>query len=332
MGNTGGATRICMISNPTSGNNRKWQARIEARLAAYPQVAHHVTRSPHEAEELVPQLAASCPDVVVINGGDGTIAAALGMILRHWAQDELPLIVLLPGGTANMTAGDIGVASSHKQALKRFFRWLDRGAPLTGDIRTRHIMRVTGAADGHVRHGMFLGTGAIMQATRFAHKNVHSRGLGGELSLGMVLVRSVWGLIRQDPKFYQPTHVAIAVENGSGVEVTRDTAPMLILVASTLGRLFLGIRPFWAKDEAPIGLTAIQGGARRFARAFPSVLRGRPNRHVTVENGYESFRGARIELRFDGELNLDGELFATAGGDVPLVIEAEGPIRFLRAK
>ncbi|MFU8777563.1 MAG: diacylglycerol/lipid kinase family protein [Roseovarius sp.] len=321
-----------MISNPTSGNNRKWQARIEARLAAYPQVAHHVTRSPHEAEELVPQLAASCPDVVVINGGDGTIAAALGMILRHWPQDKLPLIVLLPGGTANMTAGDIGLASSHSRALKRFFRWLDRGAPLSGDIRARHIMRVTGAADGHIRHGMFLGTGAIMQATRFAHKNVHSRGLGGEISLGIILIRSVWGLIRLDPKFYQPTHVAMQVETETGPRVTRDTAPMLILVASTLGRLFLGIRPFWAKEEAPIGLTAIRGGARRFARAFPSVLRGHPNRHVTVENGYESFRGARIELRFDGELNLDGELFATSGGDVPLVIEAEGPIRFLRAK
>lgn len=332
MGKTGGATRICMISNPTSGNNRKWQARIEARLAAYPQVAHHVTRSPHEAEELVPQLAASCPDVVVINGGDGTIAAALGMILRHWPQDKLPLIVLLPGGTANMTAGDIGLASSHSRALKRFFRWLDRGAPLSGDIRARHIMRVTGAADGHIRHGMFLGTGAIMQATRFAHKNVHSRGLGGEISLGIILIRSVWGLIRLDPKFYQPTHVAMQVETETGPRVTRDTAPMLILVASTLGRLFLGIRPFWAKEEAPIGLTAIRGGARRFARAFPSVLRGHPNRHVTVENGYESFRGARIELRFDGELNLDGELFATSGGDVPLVIEAEGPIRFLRAK
>jgi hypothetical protein len=193
-------------------------------------------------------------------------------------------------------------------------------------------MRVTGAADGHIRHGMFLGTGAIMQATRFAHKNVHSRGLGGEISLGIILIRAVWGLVRQDPRFYQPTHVAMTVQNGVGAEITRDKAPMLILVASTLGRLFLGIRPFWAKDEAPIGLTAIRGGARRFARAFPSVLRGHPNRHVTVENGYESFRGARIELRFDGELNLDGELFATSGGDVPLVIEAEGPIRFLRAK
>lgn len=332
MSKISGATRICVISNPTSGNNRKWQARIEARLAAYPEVRHCITRSPQEAEVLVPELAVLRPDVVAINGGDGTIAAALGMILRHWPRDSLPLIIILPGGTANMTAGDIGTASSHRRALKRFFRWLDRGAPLEGEIRQRHIMRVEGAADGQARYGMFLGTGAIMQATRFAHKKVHSRGLGGELSLGMVLIRSVWGLIRQDPKFYQPTHVQMVVQSGSDTPVTRDEAPMLILVASTLGRLFLGIRPFWSKTEAPIGLTAIHGGAARFARAFPSVLRGRPNRHVTAQNGYESFRGDRIELRFEGELNLDGELFATAGADVPLVIRAEGPIRFLRPR
>lgn len=325
-------TRVCVISNPTSGNNRKWQARIEARLSAYPQVRHYVTRSPQEAEEIVPQLAAMRPDVVAINGGDGTIAAALGMILNHWCADNLPLIIILPGGTANMTAGDIGTASTHRRALQRFFRWLDRGAPLNGDIRERHIMRVEGAADGHARYGMFLGTGAIMQATKFAHKEVHSRGLGGEISLGMILIRSVWGLIRQDPRFYQPTHVAMTLQGAKDAPVTREEAPMLILVASTLGRLFLGIRPFWAKADAPIGVTAIRGGALRFARAFPSILRGHPNRHVTAQNGYESFHAERIALSFEGEINLDGELFATAGAAAPLVITAEGPIRFLRPR
>lgn len=323
---------ICVISNATSGNNRKWQTRIEARLSAYPQVRHHVTHAPQEAEALLPQLAAERPDVVVINGGDGTIAAVLGLILDHWPEGALPLIIVLPGGTANMTAGDIGTAPSHKRALRRFFRWLDRGAPLQGDIRERHIMRVEGAADGHVRHGMFLGTGAVMQATQFAHAKVHSRGLGGEISLGMILIRAVWGLIRQDPRFYQPTHVRMELTGDARPPVSRDEAPMLILVASTLERLFLGIRPFWAKAGGPIGLTAIRGGALRFARAFQSVLRGSPNRHVTPENGYESFRAARIALNFDGELNLDGELFATAGADTPLVITAEGPIRFLRPR
>jgi diacylglycerol kinase family enzyme len=326
------ATRVSVLSNPTSGNNRTWQDRIAARLAGYRQVAHHVTRTLAEAEALAPQLAVEAPDVVVINGGDGTIAAALGMILDHWPEDRLPLIMVLPGGTANMTAGDIGMTASQRRAVRRFFRWLDRGAPMDGEIRTRYLMRVEGAADGQTRHGMFLGTGAVMQATQYAHSDVHSRGLGGEISLALIMIRALWGLIRRDPRFYQPTRVRLTLTGAAGASVTRETAPMLILVASTLERLSLGIRPFWAPRNAAIGLTAIRGGAARFPRAILSLLRGRPNRHVTSENGYESFRADRIELHFDGELNLDGELFATAGADTPLVITAQGPVRFLRPR
>jgi len=325
-------TRVTVLSNPASGNNRRWQGRIADRLATYPRVRHHVTRSLTEAEALAPQLVVEDPDVVVINGGDGTIAAALGMILDHWPRGRLPLIMVLPGGTANMTAGDIGMSTAHRRAVQRFFRWLDRGAPTDGEIRTRHLMRVEGAADGQTRHGMFMGTGAVMQATQYAHSDVHSRGLGGEISLGLIMIRAVWGLIRRDPRFYQPTQVRMTLTGSTGASVTRDTAPMLILVASTLERLSLGIRPFWAPRGAAIGLTAIRGGAVRFPRAILSLLRGRPNRHVTPENGYESFRADRIELYFDGELNLDGELFATAGADTPLVITAEGPVRFLRPR
>ena len=323
---------VCVITNAASGNNRKWQDRVAARLAAYEFVTHHVTRSPDAAAALMPALARARPDVVAINGGDGTIAATLGMILGHWPADALPLIVVLPGGTANMTAGDIGAAATHRRALRRFCRWLDRGAPLAGDIRKRHVMRVEGAGDGKLRHGMFMGTGAIMQATQFAHSHVHSRGLGGELSMGMTLIRAVWGLIRRDPAFYQPTRVRIEMTGADDTPVRRDEAPMLILVASTLERLFLGIRPFWSRTDAPVGLTAIRGGAAHFARAFPSVLRGRPNRHATPENGYESFRAGRIALAFEGEVNLDGEVFTAAGRDVPLIITAEGPLRFLRPR
>lgn len=322
--------RISVLSNATSGNNRKALALLTARLAAYSQVTHHVTHSPEEACALMPALRDTAPDVVVINGGDGTIAATLGLMLGRWHAETLPLVILLPGGTANMTAGDIGLASSPARALARLCRWLDEGAPLVGaEIRSRYIMRVTGAADGAVRHGMFLGTGAIMQATRFAHDKVHSRGLSGELSLGLILIRTLWGLIRQDPGFYQSTKVGLALQGSATAAITRDEAPMLILVASTLDRLFLGMRPFWARESGHIGLTTIQGGAARFGRTILSVLRGRFNRHATPNNGYESFRANRIEMRVDGELNLDGELFVTEGGEIPLIVSVDGPIRFL---
>lgn len=323
--------RICVLTNAKSGHNRKGLARLAARLSAYGAVTHYVTRSPEEARALMPVLYDAAPDVVIINGGDGTISATLGLMLEHWRAETLPLVMLLPGGTSNMTAGDIGLASSPARALDRVCRWLDAGAPLKGaDIRRRHIMRVTGAADGAVRYGMFLGTGAIMQATRFAHDKVHSRGLRGDWSLGLTLIRTLWGLVRQDARFYQPTQVGLALHGLEATPVCRAEAPMLILVASTLDRLFLGIRPFWAQESGTIGLTAIRGGAERFGRTILSVLRGRHNRHTTPGNGYESFRTDRIEMYLDGELNLDGELFMTGGGQSPLVVSVEGPIRFLR--
>ena len=325
------AARVVMISNPSSGNNRRDWARVEARLRAHPEVIHHVTGSLQEAADLLPRLAAERPEILVINGGDGTIAAVTGMILDHWPRAAHPLVMVLPGGTANMTAGDIGMATGHAKALARFSRWLEAGAPTHGATRERHVMRVTGAADGAVRHGLFLGTGAVMQATRYAHDNVHSRGLGGEISLGLILVRALWGLMRRDPRFYQPTQVALRV-TGRADETAREAGPMLILVASTLARLSLGIRPFWGPPaDGAIGLTAIRGGARRFGLSILSVLRGRPNRHVTRANGYESFRGDRIALHLDGEVNLDGELFAATRA-TPLTITAEGPVRFLRPR
>jgi len=49
-------SHVLMISNPGSGNNRKWQAGVAARMTAYPQVRHHVTHSPQEAEALADVL------------------------------------------------------------------------------------------------------------------------------------------------------------------------------------------------------------------------------------------------------------------------------------
>ncbi|HSH30201.1 MAG TPA: diacylglycerol kinase family protein [Thiohalobacter sp.] len=319
--------RTVLISNPASGHNRKAFDRLQPRLARYPQLEQHATGSPAEARALIRQLAATDTQVLAINGGDGTLAWLLGQLLQHWPAGRYPDLIVLPGGTANMSAGDVGAAGSPRRAWRRFFRWLDRGCPADAPAVERHIMQVEGLADGDIHYGMFLGTGAIMQATRYAHSRVHARGLGGEISLGLTLARTLWGLTRRDPRFYQPTPVRLRLpDRGSD----RPETPMLILAASTLERLFLGIRPFWGEGDGAMGLTTIRAGAAHFPCAFASILRGRPNRYVQPEQGYESFRTARFDLDFDGQLNLDGELLAADRVRGPVTVTARGPFRFLR--
>ena len=71
-----------------------------------------MTHSPADIGPALEELAAREVSVLAINGGDGTGSAILGQLLESGLFKQPPLIALLPGGTANMNAGDIGIRGS----------------------------------------------------------------------------------------------------------------------------------------------------------------------------------------------------------------------------
>jgi hypothetical protein len=139
---------------------------------------------------------------------------------------------------------------------------------------------------------------------------------------GLILARLLLAIFMGNEKLLPPTEV----------EMRRDDAAMprmccLFILVSTLERLFLGLRPYWGEEDAPLHLTAVRSKPRYLLRNLPVVLRGRRTAGVSPENGYLSHNARRITLDFTGRFTLDGELFETAS---PLTIEAAGPARFLR--
>ncbi len=104
-----------LISNPASGHNRDQFEGIRARIEQTPGIHHRITHSPADIAPALRELAALNIEVLAINGGDGTVSAILGELLESKLFARPPLIALLPGGTANMNAGDIGVRGSLKQ-------------------------------------------------------------------------------------------------------------------------------------------------------------------------------------------------------------------------
>ena len=302
------ASPVGLISNPASGHNRDQFARIQSRVARCPAIHHIVTHSEAEVGPALAELANRQIGVLAINGGDGTAANILGEMLESGLFATLPLIVLLPGGTANMNAGDIGVRGSLWQATERFCRWCESERHAAGRLAQRALMRVTieGAQKPH--YGMFLGGGAVIQGTEYAHAEVHARGLRDDFSLALSTLRTVWGLVRNDPNFNR--HVTIKLALDEGETATHDT---LILVVSTLQRLAFGMRPFWGTGTGRVRVTLFRQGCSRFIRTFISIIRGRPNRHAVPESGYISHNADRIRLHLDGKLNLDGEILVTQG-------------------
>jgi diacylglycerol kinase (ATP) len=313
---------VGLISNPASGHNRDQFEAIRARIEQHSSIHHRITHSPADIAPALQDLAARKIEVLAINGGDGTVSAILGELLESRLFAKPPLIALLPGGTANMNAGDIGVRGSLKQAVGRFCRWCAGERDITGKATQRALLRVLLSNIEHPLYGMFLGSGAVVHGAEYAHQEIHSRGLRDDFSLALGTLRTVWGVLRDDPAFNR--HVAITLTLDDREPVQCDT---LILAVSTLQRLAFGMRPFWSTEPGTIRLTLMEQGCTRFARTFFSIVRGRPNRNAVPGSGYISHNASRIRLEMTGKINLDGELLEVAEA---VEISASTPLEFLR--
>ena len=314
-----------MISNRGSHGNRKLLPAIESVLSGYPLIQHRITNNSAEIHGVLTAFASQSIDVLAINGGDGTAAAVLGCLLSESPFSRPPQVVLLPGGTANMSAGDVGMRGNLLRAVTRLAEWA-QGKHRNVELLQRAVLRVQPGPEQAASYGMFMGAGIIMQGTEYAHREIHSRGLGDQLSLGLGLVRTVWGWLRHDPQFYQPMRLGYALDDAAPA-AEQDT---VLLLVSTLQRLFLGIRPYWGQEPGALRLSLIRDHPERFLRAFPAMLRGQPNRFVHPQAGYLSHNAQQIKLYMDGSYNLDGEIFHAQRAAGPVIISNAGEITFLK--
>ena len=312
---------VGLISNPASGHNRDQFDKLRARIDGCPAIRHVVTRSAADIPGALVQLRDAGIQWLAINGGDGTVSATLGRLLEAGYFPTPPPVIVLPGGTANMNAGDIGVGGSLRRAVERLCRWADNPR----DDLQRHrrsLLRVTIEGDSDPHFGMFMGAGAIIQGTEYAHRELHARGLRDDFSLALGTVRTVWGVARGHPEFTGHQRIELSLDDaGLGTFDTR------ILALSTLQRLAFGMRPFWGEGPGAIRLTLMEQGCTRFARTFYTIARGSPGRNAVPEQGYISHNADLVELHMEGKLNLDGEILEANGR---VMISAAGPLEFLR--
>lgn len=313
---------VGVISNPGSGHNRDQFDDIRSRIEQHPGIRHIITQSPADIAPALNELAAMNIEVLAINGGDGTASSVLGELLESKMFSRPPLIALLPGGTANMNAGDIGIRGSLKKAVSRFCQWSESERRTDSKLASRNLLRVVTQDGAAPRYGMFLGGGAVIHGTEYAHQEIHSRGLRDDFSLVLSVLRTVWGVLRDDPAFNRHLSIKLTMDDGESRQY--DT---LILAISTLRRLSFGMRPFWSREPGDIRLTLMEQGCTRFGRTFFSIVSGRPSRNAIPASGYHSHNASRITLDMTGKINLDGELLQVTGA---VDIGASAPLEFLQ--
>jgi len=317
--------RIGLLSNPNSRRNQTQLGSIHDIIANHPAIDHQITARAQDIPAALAAFAAGGVNVLAINGGDGTTAQVFTELLQQRPFRILPQIVLLPGGTTNMNAGDVGLRGRLSKTVQRLADWAARPEQLA-ECRSRPILRVSGAVDGATAYGMFFGTGSIVSGIEYCKQHIHTLGIRDELAPGVVALRTLWGIARREPYFSTPTPTQIERD----AQPDPQPRPVIQLLITSLERLFLGLRPFWGREDAPLHCTWLQKPTSKVLRTFPSLLRGKPHPLLTPDNGYFSHNVNQVSLLMDGLFTLDGEMHHASRVQGPLTISHGGRLEFLR--
>jgi diacylglycerol kinase (ATP) len=314
--------RAGVLINPKSGRgNGKGVALVE-KLSGTSTVSVRVL---DDFTRLTPYLYEMAKDGVTdlfISSGDGTIQAIQTLIAEKQIFKAPPKICLLPHGTTNLTAADLGFRYRNITAQADYIAKLNHG-----DLRVRPSLRIVNPRDGAVRHGMTLGLGAASEATRHAQTAFNDKGVKGNLASFATIGGSIAKGLFTKPKPNDPTRFDRPYE----MSVRKEgqllcQGPQLMLLASTLEKMFFKTKPFWGGKTGSIRVSIIPYPVPSIVRWALPLMYGSENRKVP--KGAISFSSESFEVETPHGFVMDGEFFE-APKNGPLKIEAGPQFTFI---
>jgi diacylglycerol kinase (ATP) len=147
--------RAGLLINPSSGKSSGKGLSLVDLLKNNPAVSIRVLERFEQLTGFLDEFASDGVTDLFISSGDGTIQAIQTELAERKPFNVIPRLSLLPHGTTNMTAADLGFPYRGLQAQADYILRLE-----AKQLRERPTLRAVNPRDGKPRHGMFLGTGA----------------------------------------------------------------------------------------------------------------------------------------------------------------------------
>jgi hypothetical protein len=310
--------RAGLLINPSSGKSSGKGLSLAGMLKGNAAVSTRILEKFEQLPGILDEFARDGVTDLFISSGDGTIHAIQTELAERKPFKAIPRLGLLPHGTTNMTAGDIGFRHKALQAQADHITRLEPNL-----IQERPTIRVANPRDGKPRHGMFLGTGATSEATLFCQRVFNARGVKGNWATFATLGNAVGRIVFTKPNPHDvtrfdrpfPMHITSA-----GME--RCTGTQLMMFSTTLEKLILGARPFWGPKLAPIRTSIFPYPVPSLPRWLLPIMYAGENRKVP--QGASSFSSSSLEITCPVDFVIDGEFFAGPANE-PLKVET-GPV------
>ena len=296
--------RIALRQNPKSTGNLAQLPRIRAFCAEHPDIFHYEVERADQIGEAMATIARIQPAVLVINGGDGTVQAALTELYNggHFGDDRAA-----GGGAAERQD------QSHRARSWRAGRSgrgagaaaRDRpGRPRAAHRRARADLRFRAARPGSQPViGMFLGGAGLADIMLYCRERIYPLGLPNGVSHVItavaVVLRQVFGL-RASFLPPEPALLSVSLRREGAI-----TGRFALLFVTTLEKLLLS-GEVGSNGNGPLKFVAVEQKPMSMLRAFVASLVGRLGRTklagVHVEEADEiSIEGEASQVILDGE-------------------------------
>jgi hypothetical protein len=318
--------RIALLSNPRSTGNIAQLPRIRAFCAEHPDVFHYEVEQAGQIGEAMRTIARVKPKLLVINGGDGTVQAALTELCNggHFGGEAPPPVAVLPSGKTNLIAMDLGIAGDPVAGLARLMQIAQ--ADLSPHLVERELIALRcGARESAPVIGMFLGGAGLADIMLYCRNRIYPLGLPNGISHALtaiaVVLRQVLGFkasfLPPDPR---PLRISMARDGAI-------TGRFALLAVTTLEKLLLS-GEFGGHGRGALKFVAVEQRPGSLLSAFFASIVGRL--------GSTKMRGVHIEeadeISIEGDSSqviLDGETFSAEIGR-PILLSPAAPLSFVR--
>ncbi|KGB54530.1 Diacylglycerol kinase, catalytic region [Sphingopyxis sp. LC81] len=318
---------VALLSNPRSTGNRSLLPRVREYCAAHPDIFHYEVEDVDQIEKAIRTMAMVGPRVVVINGGDGTVQAALTEIYSgdHFGGSPPPVAVL-PNGKTNLIALDLGAEGDPIKALERVLELVASGR-LEDHVIERQLISLDSGGEARPVLGMFLGGAYLADVMLYCRNRIYPLGLPNGISHFLAAILGLFAIIfgigggRLPPK---PENMTVSL-----IRQGEFKGKFSLLIVTTLEKLLLSIRTSEAHGtNGNMKLLATDSNVGAMFRMLGGAWRGtlgqKPLDGVHFQQG--------DEIRIEGERSnviLDGEIFQAKHG-MPIILTSTQPVPFLR--
>ncbi len=319
--------RIALLSNPKSTGNLAQLPRIREFCADHPDLFHYEVERATQIGEAMKSIAQVRPRVLAINGGDGTVQAALTELYNggHFGEAPPPVAVL-PSGKTNLIALDLGARGDPIETLQRLIE-LARADDLARYTVARELiaLRRPGGEDRPVI-GMFLGGAGLADTMLYCRDKIYPLGLPNGIAHGITALALVIKLLlRVKANFLPPDAQPLSVSLRD--EDNRFSGRFSLLAVTTLEKLLLSSE-LGGRREGVLKLLAVEERPSSILRGLAASIAGRLGRQKVRGVHFEE----ADEITIEGENSnviLDGETFRAELGN-PINLRPAQPLAFVK--